>query len=115
MLAGTKLLRRLAAAPALTSVIDSEIEPGTEAMSDDAPLTHIRQRGSTVFHPVSTCRMGPDPRACVVDPTLKVHGLDGLRIVDASVFPTLTSSNTNAPTIMVAEKAADLVSDDARA
>ena len=72
-------------------------------------MDDIAQRASTVFHPVSTCRMGPDPRQAVVDHELRVHGVSGLRIVDASVFPTLTSGNTNAPTLMLAEKGADLV------
>ena len=73
----------------------------------------IRARCSTVFHPVSTCRMGPDPRGAVVDHRLRVHGLAGLRIVDASVFPAVTSGNTNAPVIMLAEKGADLVLEEA--
>jgi choline dehydrogenase len=72
-------------------------------------MADIAQRASTVFHPVSTCRMGPDPKQAVVDAELRVHGLQGLRVVDASVFPTLTSGNTNAPVIMLAEKAADLI------
>ncbi|MBL8697554.1 MAG: GMC family oxidoreductase N-terminal domain-containing protein [Alphaproteobacteria bacterium] len=114
MLAATKLLRRLAATPALAAVIESEIEPGVEAQDDAALLDHIRKRASTVFHPVGTCRMGPDPRACAVDPALMLHGLEGLRVIDASIFPTLTSGNTNAPVVMVAEKGADLVLQDAR-
>ena len=69
----------------------------------------IRRRASTVFHPVSTCRMGTDAALAVVDSRLKVHGLAGLRVIDASVFPAVTSGNTNAPTMMVAEKGADLV------
>jgi choline dehydrogenase len=69
-------------------------------------LQDIRARASTCFHPVGTCAMGPDPGSAVVDARLRVHGLSGLRIVDASIFPTLTSGNTNTPTIMVAEKAA---------
>ena len=74
----------------------------------------IRQRAGTVFHPVGTCRMGPDARHAVVDAQLRVHGLSGLRVIDASIFPHITSGNTNAPTMMVAEKGADLVLADAR-
>jgi len=115
MIDGAKLLRRFAATPALSEVIESEIEPGRERRSDAELLAHVRQRGSTVFHPVSTCRMGADPKRSVVDASLKLHGLQGLRVIDASVFPSLTSGNTNAPTIMVAEKGADLVLQDATA
>jgi choline dehydrogenase len=75
-------------------------------MNDDQIVADFRQRASTVFHPVGTCRMGCDPQTAVVDNRLRVHGIQGLRVVDASVFPALTSGNTNAPTIMVAQKGA---------
>jgi choline dehydrogenase len=108
------LLRELAAAPALAAVIDEELSPGRAVATREQLIEDIRQRSSTVFHPVGTCRMGPDPRQAVVDPSLKVHGIRALRVVDASIFPALTSGNTNAPVIMVAEKAADLILADAR-
>jgi choline dehydrogenase len=114
MLEGVRFLRQLAATPSLSGVIDEEIAPGRGVQSDEALIDDIRRRASTVFHPVGTCRMGPDPREAVVDPRLRVHGLEALRVIDASVFPTLTSGNTNAPTVMVAEKGADLVQGDAR-
>ncbi len=105
---GVRLLQRLAAQPALQGVIDEEAEPGP-AVRDDAAL-HDWLRGNvlTVYHPVGTCRMGGDARS-VVDPALRVRGVQGLRVVDASVMPSLISGNTNAPTIMIAEKAAAMV------
>ncbi len=109
ILEASRFLRKLAAAPAFQEVIDHEILPGPAAQTAQQLMDDIAQRASTVFHPVSTCRMGPDPRQAVVDHELRVHGVSGLRIVDASVFPTLTSGNTNAPTLMLAEKGADLV------
>jgi choline dehydrogenase len=109
------LLRKLAAAPSLAAVIDEEISPGRSVLTREQLIADIRQRCSTVFHPVGTCRMGPDPQDAVVDPALKVHGIQALRVVDASIFPALTSGNTNAPVIMVAEKGADLILADARA
>ena len=87
--------------------------PGPAVQTREQMIEDIRARCSTVFHPVSTCRMGPDPAQSVVDHRLRVHGLAGLRIVDASVFPTVTSGNTNMPVVMVAEKAADLLLEDA--
>ncbi|MEJ1995519.1 MAG: GMC family oxidoreductase N-terminal domain-containing protein [Limibacillus sp.] len=108
-LEGARFLRRLAAAPALAEIIEQEIRPGPAVQSDEEMIADIRARAGTVFHPVSTCRMGADERQSVVSPRLRVHGLAGLRVVDASVFPTVTSGNTNAPTIMVAEKAADMI------
>jgi choline dehydrogenase len=108
-LGGSKLLRRLAATPAFAAIVAEELKPGAAIRSDEELIDDIRQRAGTVFHPVSTCRMGPDARTNVVDHRLKVHGLDGLRVIDASVFPNVTSGNTNAPTIMVAEKGAELV------
>ena len=109
MLEGARLLRRFAATQALSSIIESEIRPGAEVQSDEQLIEDIRQRASTVFHPSSTCMMGPDPGSAVVDAACRVHGVEGLRVVDTSIFPALTSGNTNAPTIMVAEKAADLI------
>ena len=114
MLEAAVFLRKLAATSALSAVIDREISPGRDVQSREQMLDDIRQRASTVFHPVSTCRMGIDPRQAVVDPALRVFGLQGLRVIDASVFPTLTSGNTNAPTLMLAEKGADLVLADHR-
>ena len=109
MLDGSRLMRRLAETPAMAAIIDEELKPGAAVQSREALVADIRARCSTVFHQSCTCAMGPDPRTAVVDRRLKVHGLDGLRIADASVFPSVTSGNTNAPTIMVAEKAADMV------
>lgn len=112
MLEGTRLLRRLAEAPALARLIEAEMLPGADIRSDDDLIADIRQRAGTVFHPVSTCRMGPDVARDVVDARLRVHGISGLRVVDASIFPTLTSGNTNAPAIMVGEKGADMILQD---
>jgi choline dehydrogenase len=109
MLEGARLLRQLAATPALHGVIEAELQPGPGIQSDAELIADIRQRASTVFHPVSTCRMGPDAETDVVDRGLRVHGVEGLRVVDASVFPSIPSGNTNAPTLMVAEKGADLI------
>jgi choline dehydrogenase len=109
MLEGAMLLRRLAATTSLAQVIDEELQPGPAAQTREQLLEDIRRRCSTVFHPVGTCRMGVDPRDSVVDARLRVHGATSLRVIDASVFPAITSGNTNAPTIMVAEKGADLV------
>lgn len=106
---GARLLRRLSAARPLADVIETELFPGPAAQSDADVLADFRERAGTVYHACSTCAMGPDPARSVVDPSLKVHGLGRLRVVDASVFPAVTSGNTNAPTIMVAEKAADLI------
>jgi len=111
--AGAKLLRRLAAAPPLAALIESEMLPGAEKTSDEQLLADFRARAGTVFHPVGTCMMGTDPAGAVVDARLRVHGLEGLRIMDASIFPTITSGNTNAPTAMIADKgAAMLLADD---
>ncbi len=114
MLEGCGFLRKLAATPALSGVIADELFPGRAVQTRDAMIKDIRNRAATVYHPVSTCRMGPSAGSAVVDHRLKVHGLDALRIVDASVFPAVTSGNTNAPVIMVAEKGADLILADAK-
>ena len=110
---GLKLARRIFAAPALKQYVVDENLPGRDVQSDDELLDYARQYGSTVFHATCTCKMGPDAMA-VVDDRLRVHGLHGLRVIDASVMPTVTSTNTNAPTIMIAEKGATMILDDAR-
>ena len=107
-MAGLKWGRRIASQPALAPYIDHEMLPGPDFTDDEALLGYARMAGSTIYHPVGTCQMGHGPRA-VVDAQLRVHGVEGLRVVDASVMPRLVSGNTNAPTIMIAEKAADLV------
>ena len=110
---GIKILRKILAAPALKPFVVGEVEPGSKVVSDEDILNFCRQRGSTVYHPTSTCRMGNDPLA-VVDQRLRVRGIEGLRVVDASIMPDLMSGNTNAPTIMIAEKASDMILEDAR-
>lgn len=109
MVEATLFLRRLAATPAFSTIIEQELVPGPSIQSNDQLMDDIRQRASTVFHPVGTCRMGPDPATAVLNHRLQVHGLAGLRVIDASAFPSLTSGNTNAPTMMLAEKGADEV------
>jgi choline dehydrogenase len=113
LLDGAALLRKLASTPALSAVIEQELAPGPHVQSREDMVRDIRARASTVFHPVGTCRMGQAPGSDVVDARLRVHGLGSLRVVDASVFPALTSGNTNAPVLMVAEKAATLLLEDA--
>ena len=110
---GLKILRKILAAPALKSYVVEEIDPGAKVTSDDELLQFCRARGSTIYHPTSTCRMGNDPLA-VVDQRLRVRGLENLRVVDASIMPDLVSGNTNAVVIMIAEKASDMILQDAR-
>ncbi len=106
---GARFLRRLAATGPIRKITQSEYLPGPSVVDDAAVLADFRQRAGTVYHSSCTLQMGPDPKRSVVDPQLRVHGLDRLRVVDASVFPTVTSGNTNAPVTMVAEKAADYI------
>jgi len=108
MIEGFKIARRIVAASPMDKFRGTEHSPGADVDSDDAIENWIRQNSETSYHPIGTCRMGPGPNA-VVDDKLKVHGLDGLRIADASIFPTMPSGNTNAPAIMVGEKCADLI------
>ena len=110
---GVKILRKILAAPALKPYVVDEVYPGSKVVSDEDILAFCRKTGSTVYHPTSTCRMGNDPLA-VVDQRLRLRGIEGLRVVDASVMPDLMSGNTNAPTIMIAEKASDMILQDAR-
>jgi choline dehydrogenase len=93
--------------------IAEERAPGAACASDADLLAYARATGTTVFHPTSTCRMGADP-AAVVDERLRVHGFGGLRVIDASVMPTLVSGNTNAGIVMIAEKGADMILEDAQ-
>jgi choline dehydrogenase len=105
---GLKLLRAVAAQPSLAALIKREVRPGPDAGTDEELLEHVRRTGQTCWHPCGTCRMGSDAGA-VVNPDLTVRGVAGLRVVDASVMPFLVASNTNVPVLMIAEKAADLI------
>jgi choline dehydrogenase len=111
--AGIRLTRRICAATALARFAPEEFKPGPAAQSDAELARAAGDIATTIFHPVGTCRMGPDELA-VVDDRLRVHGIAGLRVVDASIMPTITSGNTNAPTVMIGEKAADMIREDAR-
>jgi choline dehydrogenase len=108
LLEGIKLIRQLFQSDAFNEFRGKEIAPGSHVQSHAVLETYIRDTCSTVWHPVGTCKMGTDSMA-VVDPELRVHGIQGLRVVDASIMPTITTGNTNAPTIMIGEKAADLI------
>jgi choline dehydrogenase len=102
-----RLTRRIVSSPALARYAPTELKPGLEALDDAALARAAGDIGTTIFHPVGTAKMGPatDP-AAVVDAQLRVHGIDRLRVIDASVMPTITSGNTNAPTLMLAERGA---------
>jgi choline dehydrogenase len=113
LLGGTRHVRKIFSQPALAPYSLGEISPGPDISSDAEVLDYARKFGNTLYHPVGTCRMGMDPRA-VVDARLNVHGIEGLRVIDASVMPTLTTGNTNAPTIMIGEKGAAMIREDAR-
>ncbi|MBV9523444.1 MAG: GMC family oxidoreductase N-terminal domain-containing protein [Alphaproteobacteria bacterium] len=112
--AAIRLTRRICAAPSLARFAPEEFKPGAELQSKAELERAAGDIGTTIFHPVGTCKMGRDPLA-VVDERLRVHGIEGLRVVDASIMPRITSGNTHAPTVMIAEKAADMIQADARA
>jgi len=109
---GARVLRRIAGARPLAEVIETEREPGAQVQSDAEVLADFRRRAGSVFHACGTCAMGADPRTSVVDQRLRVRGVSGLRVVDAADFPNISSGNINAPTLMVAERAADLILED---
>ncbi len=111
-IAGNRMLRSIANTAPLSDIITEELVPGAHLQGDEALLEDFRNRADTVYHPSCTCMMGPDPATSVVDARLRVHGVQGLRVVDASVFPTITSGNINAPTVMVAEKGAAMILED---
>ena len=106
--ASLKIGRKIAEQPALAKYVEHEMMPGPDFQTDEALLEYARGAGTTIYHPVGTCQMGTGPQA-VVDAQLRVHGIEGLRVVDASIMPRLVSGNTNAPTIMIAEKASDMI------
>jgi choline dehydrogenase len=112
MLDAVKFVRKIAAMPAMSEIIEEEVLPGPKCTTDEELVADFRARSGTVYHPVSTCRMGPDASQSVVDPRLKVHGLSGLRIVDASIFPDNISGNTNAASIMTGAKGAAMILED---
>ncbi|MBZ4688945.1 MAG: choline dehydrogenase [Cereibacter sp.] len=114
MLAAVKFLRHLAAQPALASVMAEELRPGPEVVGDEALIADFRARSGTVYHPSCTCRMGPDEGSAVVDASLRVHGVAGLRVIDASAFPNIIAGNTNAPSMLMGWKGAERVLADAR-
>jgi choline dehydrogenase len=103
-----RIARSIMTAPAMAPLRVSEVAPGPDRQSDDEIIDWVKAAAETTYHPVGTCKMGSDPMA-VVDAQLRVHGIAGLRVADASIMPTLTSGNTNAPSIMIGEKAADMV------
>ena len=109
MVAGFRMMRQIVDAAPMDAYRGEEFSPGTSVSSDEEILTWIRNNSQTAYHPIGTCRMGPAGPRTVVDDHLRVHGIQGLRVADASIFPTMPSGNTNAPSIMVGEKAADLL------
>ena len=109
-----RITRRIMTAPSMKGIATDEIAPGINIDSDDELLDWVKHNAETTYHPVGTCKMGSDPMA-VVDDQLRVHGMQGLRVADASIMPTLTSGNTNAPSIMIGEKASRMILADARA
>ena len=114
MLFGMRFARKIAAQPALKPYIGEEVQPGPAVTSDADLLEDLRNRGVSNLHPVGTCRMGNGADA-VVDPRLRVHGIRGLRVMDASIMPQVVGGNTNAPSIMIGEKGAAMILEDAKA
>ena len=113
LIKGMRIARKIAAQPVLRGLVMEETSPGTEVATDQQLADDVRRRGVSNLHPVGSCSMGHGPGA-VVDPRLRVHGIAGLRVVDASIMPSIVAGNTNAPTIMIAEKASDMILADAK-
>ena len=109
-----RIARQIARQHVLQNLVVAETLPGTAVISDEQLADDVRKRGVSNLHPVGSCSMGHGPNA-VVDPRLRVHGIAGLRVVDASIMPSIIAGNTNAPTIMIAEKASDMILQDAKA
>ena len=109
MISGMHLMRKFLKTKAMRDIVEEELSPGSDFNDDKSFMNFARSEGGTVFHQCGTCRMGKDISSSVVDESLKVHGIDGLRVADASIFPRITTGNTNAPSIMVGEKAADII------
>jgi choline dehydrogenase len=112
---GCELVRKIMSAAALKDITVEEISPGPQVNDRDAFLQYFREQSGSIYHLCGSCAMGPDDGSSVVDERLRVHGMSGLRIVDASIFPNITSGNINAPTMMVAEKGAEMILEDALA
>ena len=112
-IAAIKFARSIAETPPMRGYAIEEYKPGRETQSDEAILEFARNNGATIFHPSGTCKMGQDASS-VVDARLRVHGISGLRVADCSIMPTLVSGNTHAGVVMIAEKAADMIIEDAR-
>lgn len=114
IVAALKAARAIAGSDAMRPLIKQEIKPGPDTQDDAALLEFCRNHGATIFHPSGTCQMGLDPaQGAVLDARMRVHGIAGLRVVDCSAMPTLVSGNTNAPVVMMAEKAVDMIREDA--
>ncbi|MGQ7848114.1 GMC family oxidoreductase [Granulosicoccus sp. 3-233] len=111
---GSRLIRTFMQSRSLQSVTEEEVIPGATVETDEEMLQYFRENGGSIYHLCGSCTMGPDPETSVVDQRLRVHGVPGLRIVDASIFPNITSGNINAPVMMVAEKGARMILEDSR-
>ncbi|MBC6404705.1 MAG: GMC family oxidoreductase N-terminal domain-containing protein [Rhodospirillales bacterium] len=113
LVASARILRRIAAGKAMKAIIRRQVKPGSEVEDETILTQYVRENAKTIYHPCGTCAMGPGPARAVVDPRLKVHGLEGLRVIDASIMPLIPSGNINAPSMMIGHKGASLILEDA--